>query len=189
MKNKINKVIVIAFFIFLFFFIKSMNNIFFTKIDLGYRGKSENLTPSEAKKEILPSFLDFSLFEKVKAGNIFLSALSKSPSITSQLPTSSSETGLPPLGKNEIRDKETGFIFKFLGTLTKGEERLAIFLKVGNLGQDEKRCVFLPKGGKLSKNIKIIDIGKKGIKVNSGGENIELWIFELEIIQLDVKKS
>ena len=166
-----------------------MNNIFFTKIDPGYREKRENLTPSEVKKEILPSFLDFSLFEKVKAGNIFLSALSKSPSITSQFPTSSSETGLPPLGKNEIRDKETGFIFKFLGTLTKSEERFAIFLKVGNLGQDEKRCVFLPKGGKLSKNIKIIDIGEKGIKVNSGGENIELRIFELEIIQLDVKKS
>jgi len=181
----LNKVLIAALAVFFFFFVKSLM-IVFSGYRFDYQEPKAAPALSGLKNESLPQLLEMNLFNKLKERNFFLSALVAVKKTPGSAP---GEPVLPPLGENEVRDQATGATFKYLGTITLSREPLAFFRKLGTVPKGEPKYLLLPKGKPLSKNIRIEDVGEKGVKVNQGGQKTNLNIFYLNIKQFGNEKK
>jgi len=189
MKNKFNKIILLASLVFLLFFFKAVQNMFI-KVDLDSLKGKEYQHYFETKEVSFSLLEDPSLVERAKSRNVFLSkqedldvrkAQAEQAEREAQAKASENQQVTLSLGYNEIKDDETGAIFKFLGIVKKKELYFAFFWKMNNLDLDpeEKKSVIIQKESQLSKNIRIQDIGATWVKLDVNRESLELRIFPL----------
>ena len=174
-----SKVLILALAAFGFFFVKSLINLLSP-----YRAVAQNeqiqAGPAAGQKDLLPP-VDAVPLNQIRTRNIFMSAFAKSK----PAPGSAAETpALPPLGKNEIRDPETGATFRYLGILALPDQPLAFFARLGEVPKGEPKYLFLPKGKSLSKNIRLEDIAENRVRLNQAGQKIDLNVFFLEIKEI-----
>jgi len=178
-----NKILVAALVVFGYFFVKALL-VVLPAYRFQYQEPKASAGPAASPQVSLPQVVDSGQLAKLLARNSFLSALAK------KAPSSAPGAAeLPALGENEVRDEETGTTFKFLGTLLLDETPLAFFRRLGQVPKGELKYVLLQKGKRLSKNIRIEDVGERGVKINQAGKKSDLNVFFLEIKRLGSEKK
>jgi hypothetical protein len=186
--TKISKVLAASAVLCLFSFFWSLKSVLSPRPP-EVREKRESTKPAGKNEGSPPTILD--PYQPDKIRNFFFSALAELK-MAAAAPGQAPPTATP-LGKNEIRDQETGAVYKFLGTSRDGDTAFAFFMKVGAVEKNEMKYVILPKGGRLSKKIGIEDVGEKWVRVRQNNEKILLKVFDVEIKtavskpQLDIK--
>jgi hypothetical protein len=179
-KKKISRILAAGLVLFALLLVISLK-IVLTSSRITSAGRQMGCGLIDRKASPWPSVLDSDQAQKMSDLSIFISPVVRSQASPSESPSGPSG---PPLGKNEVRDRETGLAFKFLGTVGPPDHPRAIFLRIGPTeGSDKntKKYFTLAKGERLSKTIVIIQVGEKSATVRQGQETIDLKVYDVDI--------
>lgn len=172
-----NKILIASSLVFLYFFVRAADLVL-GRIEVGTDPRKKASGPAQPPTDSAAfPVIDASLFERIRARNIFLADVAVK------------EASLPPLGKNEIRDPASGTVFVFLGVLNEGEKRYSFFVRSGPPAAGEKKYRFLQRGDSLSPSWRVRDLGEKWVKLAAETEETELKLFSVEIRVLDPAKK